>query len=64
MFWSSPSMTTECAATRYVHNIKIPDTILSTLRNGSRRVLGFSDHHVAEIHKSGALNPSQKHAAE
>src|SRR5262249_34577397 len=29
-----------------------------------RQVLGFSDHHVPEIHKSGALEPPQKQAAE
>jgi formyl-CoA transferase len=29
-----------------------------------RAVLGFSDHQVAEIHKSGALDPPQKQAAE
>src|SRR3569833_512686 len=29
-----------------------------------RTVLGFSDHQVAEIHKSGALDPPQKQAAE
>jgi formyl-CoA transferase len=29
-----------------------------------RSVLGFSDHQVAEIHKSGALDPPQKQAAE
>jgi formyl-CoA transferase len=27
-------------------------------------VLGFSDHQVADIHKSGALDPPQKQAAE
>ena len=29
-----------------------------------RSVLGFSDHQVADIHKSGALEPPQKQAAE
>ncbi|MGY4435881.1 crotonobetainyl-CoA:carnitine CoA-transferase CaiB-like acyl-CoA transferase [Bradyrhizobium sp. F1.13.1] len=29
-----------------------------------RTVLGFSDHQVADIHKSGALDPPQKQAAE
>ena len=29
-----------------------------------RSVLGFSDHQVADIHKSGALDPPQKQAAE
>ena len=29
-----------------------------------RSVLGFSDNQVAEIHKSGALDPPQKQAAE
>ena len=29
-----------------------------------RQVLGFSDHQVAEIHDSGALDPPRKQAAE
>ncbi|MGY2908082.1 crotonobetainyl-CoA:carnitine CoA-transferase CaiB-like acyl-CoA transferase [Bradyrhizobium sp. URHC0002] len=29
-----------------------------------RQVLGFSDHQVAEIHDSGALEPPRKQAAE
>jgi len=29
-----------------------------------RQVLGFSDHQVAEIHGSGALDPPRKQAAE
>jgi len=29
-----------------------------------RQVLGFSDHQVAEIHDSGALDPLRKQAAE
>jgi formyl-CoA transferase len=29
-----------------------------------RDVLGFSDHQVADIHDSGALDPPRKHAAE
>ena len=29
-----------------------------------REVLGFSDHQVAEIHDSGALDPPRKQAAE
>ena len=29
-----------------------------------RQVLGFSDHQVAEIHDSGALDPPRKVAAE
>src|SRR5204862_7896955 len=29
-----------------------------------RQVLGFTDHQVAEIHDSGALDPPRKHAAE
>jgi formyl-CoA transferase len=29
-----------------------------------RQVLGFTDHQVAEIHDSGALEPPRKQAAE
>ncbi len=29
-----------------------------------RQVLGLSDHHIAEVHDSGALDPSRKQAAE
>jgi formyl-CoA transferase len=29
-----------------------------------RQVLGFSDHQIAEIHHSGALDPPRKQAAE
>ena len=29
-----------------------------------RQVLGFSDHQIAEIHDSGALDPPRKQAAE
>ena len=29
-----------------------------------RQVLGFTDHQVAEIHDSGALDPPRKQAAE
>jgi formyl-CoA transferase len=36
----------------------------STPTRPLRQVIGFTDHQVAEIHDSGALEPPRKQAAE
>ena len=49
----SPTVVEPFAAARRAHR-----------RDPASQVLGFSDHQVAEIHDSGALDPPRKQAAE